>query len=104
PPTAPVPIEHAKVFEAPYIDLVAALPRTELEALEPDVGFLLSVAANPGAGLSYAMAAQPSGGDYMLAGNGEWCPTTTAAGEHPAEIGPTVVPLATVAGLPKIGL
>lgn len=104
PPTTPVPIEHAAAFEAPYIDLVAALPSSELAALEPDAGFLVAVAADPGAGLSYAMAVQPSGGDYMLGGNGEWCPTTTTAGAHLAEIGPTVVPLASVTGLPEIGL
>lgn len=104
PPTTPVPIEHAKVFEAPYIDVCATLPRTELEALGDDAGFLLAVAADPGVGLSYAVAVQPSGGDYMLGSNGEWCPTTTTAGAHPAEIGPTVVALASVAGLPEIGI
>lgn len=104
PPTTPVPIEHAAAFEAPYIDLVATLPASELASLEPDAGFLVAVAADPGAGLSYSMAVQPSGGDYMLGGNGEWCPTTTTAGAHSAEIGPTVVPLASVAGLPEIAL
>src|SRR5690606_2518292 len=43
-------------------------------------------------------------GDYQLAGNGEWCPTTTATAAYPAEIGPTVVALASVAGLENIAI
>ncbi|MGH8075618.1 MAG: hypothetical protein ACREO4_16330 [Lysobacter sp.] len=99
PPTTPVPIEAAKVFEAPYIDLVAVLPRGELDALADDAGFLLAVAADPGVGLSYTMCVQSGGGDYFLAGSGEWCPSTTVSAAWPAEIGPTVVSVTSVTGL-----
>lgn len=104
PPTTPVPIEHARVFEVPYIDLVATLPRSELEQLSDDAGYLFGVAASPGVGLDYLMCVEPNGGDYRLAGTGEWCPTTTTTGAQPAEIGPTVVPLASIAGIENIAI
>src|SRR5690606_33153565 len=46
PPQTPEPITLGRVFEAPYIDVVASLPRAELEALPDDVGYLLAVAAD----------------------------------------------------------
>ncbi|NLA66826.1 MAG: hypothetical protein GX856_01005 [Gammaproteobacteria bacterium] len=103
PPTMPVPVRYAKVFEAPYIDLVAMLPSSDLAALSDDAGFLLAVAADPGSGQAYEMCVQSSGGAYLLAGSGEWCPTTTVAGAHPAEIGPTVVALDSISGLGDLG-
>lgn len=102
PPQIPVPIEHGRAFEAPYIDLVASLPRAELEALPSDVGFLLGVAARPGHGLDYAMAVRPEGAEFERVATGEWCPTATAEGTLDATAVPAVVPLAEVRGLDRV--
>lgn len=96
PPQTPAPIESARAFEAPYIDVVANLPRADLEVLPNDVGYLLGVAAAPAGELNYSMFVKPDGGDYAFVANGEWCPNAATAGTVSAEPGPTVVALASV--------
>lgn len=73
----PKPIVLQRVFEAPYTDVAASLPRAELEALPDDVGYLLGIAADPGQHLDYTMMVQQDGGEYAPVNNGEWCPTAT---------------------------
>lgn len=77
PPQAPEPITLGRVFEAPYIDVVASLPRAELEVLPDDVGYLLAVAADPGQHLDYTLSVEPTGGEHAPVASGEWCPTAT---------------------------
>lgn len=104
PPQAAAPVEAARAFEAPYIDVVANLPRAELEALPDDVGYLLGVAARPEHGLDYTMAVRPEGGEFAPVANGEWSPTATTAAAIPIGLEPIVVPLATVRGLDRVPL
>lgn len=94
PPQVPVPVEHARVFEAPFVDVCANLPRAELEALPDHVGYLLGVAARPAHGLDYGLFVEPDGGDYAQVASADWCPTATVVAAHPREHGPTVVALA----------
>src|SRR5690606_1413875 len=56
PPQDPLPVEHARIYEAPYIDVAAMLPHAELQALPQEAGYLLGVAAQPEHGLDYTMA------------------------------------------------
>lgn len=93
PPQTPQPIEYSRVFEAPYIDVAAGLPRSELLVLPADVGYLLGVGAAVPGGLDYSMFVSPDDVDYARVANGEWCPTATAAAVIPLAGGPTVVPL-----------
>lgn len=104
PPQEPVPVEEARPFEAPYIEVAASLPRAELEALPDDAGYLLGVAARPAHGLDYTMAARPHGGEFEPVANSEWCPTATTASPIPIGEVPVVVPLATVRGLDSVPL
>ncbi|MEN1942648.1 hypothetical protein WCE55_02150 [Luteimonas sp. MJ293] len=102
PPQAAEPIEFARPFEAPYINVVGNLPRAELDALPEDVGYLIGVAARPAHGLDYSMAVRTDGGVFEVVANGEWCPTGTTS--DPVEIGsaPVVVPLSTARGLDRV--
>lgn len=93
PPQVPVPIEHARVFEAPWVDVCANLQRAELEALPDHVGYLLGVAARPAHGLDYALFVEPEGGEYAPVASAEWCPTATVVDAFPREHGPTEVGL-----------
>lgn len=104
PPQVPAPIVAARAFEAPYIDVAAALPRAELEALPDDIGFLLGVAARPSHGLDYTMAVKPEGGEFARVANAEWCPTATIAEEIPKGNEPVVVLLDAVRGLDRVPL
>lgn len=99
PPDTPLPVAAAAVYEAPYVDVCAALPRAELDALPDDVGYLCAVAADPGAGIDYSLHVQPAGGDYARVAGGDWCPTATVVGVVPREAGPTVVNLANASHL-----
>jgi len=77
PPQTPEPIMLQRAFEAPYIDVVTALSRADLEALPDDVGFLEAVAVDPATSRDFSMLVQPDGGDYAEVAGGEWCPSTT---------------------------
>lgn len=77
PSQVPQPITLQRAFEAPYIDVVAALPRAELEALPVDVGYVEAVAVNPADHLDYSMMVQPDGGEYVEQASSLWCPTAT---------------------------
>lgn len=91
PPQDPVPVENARVYEAPYIDVAAMLPHAELHALPEEAGYLLGVAAEPAHGLDYTMVVAPEGGEYAHVATADWCPTATLSdpllwGESPAEV------------------
>ena len=75
PPQTPVPIVLQHAFEAPYIDVAAALSRADLQALPAEVGYLLAVAADPAVSRDYTLAVATAGGDYVVQANGEWCST-----------------------------
>lgn len=98
----PEVITVQRADEAPYIDLVARMPRAELEALPQEIGFAMAAAAQPTAGWDFTMYVAPDGGEYQEAGNGTWCPTATTAGL--ASRVATVVPLASHQGLADVAL
>lgn len=74
PDQAPQPITAQAAFEAPYTEVCAALPRAELEALPPDVGYLITVAADPNVSRDYALMVDDGAG-YEQRDYGEWCAT-----------------------------
>lgn len=76
PPQTPVAIAIQAAFEAPYIDVVAALSRADLAALPSDACFLLGVAVDPSVSRDFTLAVS-SGGDYSEEATGSWCPTAT---------------------------
>lgn len=94
PPQTPVAIVLQRVFEAPYIEVVANLSRADLAALPGETGYLLAVAADPAQSRDYTMRVAPDGGDYIEANNGDWCPNATTVGGIGLEPGPVVVALA----------
>lgn len=102
PPQNPVPVEHARIYEAPYIDVAAMLPHAELQALPEEAGYLLGVAAQPEHGLDYTMAVAPEGGEYEHVATADWCPTATLADALPWGEAPAVVLLAEVDGLAQV--
>lgn len=97
PPSEPVPATAQIVFEAPHIDVVAAMQRAEFSALPADVGFAVGAAGNPGDMLSFAMLAD-AGAGYASVAPGDFCPVATLA----AELSPhqqTAIALESAAGL-----
>lgn len=80
PPSEPVPAAAQVVFEAPYIDVVAAMPRAEFAALPPDVGFAAAAAGNPGGMVNFTMRAD-AGAGYQSVATGDFCKTAVLAAE-----------------------
>jgi hypothetical protein len=76
PGSTPEPAEDYTAFEAPYVELAARLSAADLAALDEDAGYLMAVAATPGAGINYQLQTRlaPSG-EYEVRGNFDWCPT-----------------------------
>ncbi|NLC60138.1 MAG: VWA domain-containing protein [Gammaproteobacteria bacterium] len=104
PPQDPLPVEHARIYEAPYIDVAAMLPHAELQALPEESGYLLGVAAQPEHGLDYTMAVAPEGGEYAHVATADWCPTATLADALPWGEAPAVVVLADAQGLSQVAV
>lgn len=104
PPGQALPIDLAKVYEAPYIDVAGMLPHAELEALPQEAGYLLGVAAQPEHGLDYTMAVSAGGGSYEAVATADWCPTGVL--EDPIAWGeePELVQLQDVRGLNQVGV
>lgn len=80
PPSEPVPAAAQVVFEAPYIDVVATMPRAEFAALPPDVGFAAAAAGNPGGMVNFTMRAD-AGAGYQSVATGDFCKTAVLAAE-----------------------
>lgn len=74
PSQTPVAITLQAAFEAPYVVVVGALDRAQLDVLPVDAGYLLTVAADPAASINYTLMVD-SGGGYAQAGIGDWVPT-----------------------------
>lgn len=74
PDQTPQPITAQAAFEAPYTEVCAALPRAELDALPSDVGYLITVAADPSVSRDYALMVDDGAG-YEQRDYGEWCAT-----------------------------
>lgn len=76
PTQTPVPITAQAVFEAPYIEVVTALTRADLDVLPADVGYLATVAADPARSVDYTVMVD-AGAGYLETVNGDWAPTAT---------------------------
>ncbi|PAS97938.1 MAG: hypothetical protein CGU28_03085 [Candidatus Dactylopiibacterium carminicum] len=76
-PQAPTAIVDQRVFEAPYINVCATLPRAELSVLPADVGYALAVASDPTRNFGYVMAVSSGGPPFAEVDREEWCPTAT---------------------------
>ena len=76
PPQTPLPIAAQAAFEAPYAEVVTALPRAELAVLPADVGYLLTVAADPARSTRYTVMVD-AGAGYVETATGDWAPTAT---------------------------
>ena len=74
PDQTPQPIALQATFEAPYTEVCAVLPRAELDALPSDVGYLITVAADPSVSRDYALMVDDGAG-YEQRDYGEWCAT-----------------------------
>lgn len=75
PNQTPVAITQQRAFEAPYIDVIAALSTADFNALDEEAGFLLAVAHDPATSRDYTMFTGPVGGPYVQGVDGNWCPT-----------------------------
>lgn len=76
PSQTPIQIALQRAFEAPYIDVVAALSRADLAVLPADVGYAESVASDPAQSRDFTMKVS-AGGAYADVDVGQWCPTAT---------------------------
>lgn len=74
PSQIPVPITAQAAFEAPYIEVCAALSRADLATLPSDAGYLMAVADIPAISRDYTLVVS-IGGDYIAEANGDWCAT-----------------------------
>ncbi|MBC7162689.1 MAG: hypothetical protein H5U26_11375 [Immundisolibacter sp.] len=74
PSQTPAPITAQAAFEAPYIEVVSALSRADLEVLPADVGYLATVAADPAVSTNYT-AMVDAGAGYIETVDGDWCPS-----------------------------
>ncbi|MFN3704333.1 hypothetical protein [Thermomonas sp.] len=97
PPTEPVPATAQLVFEAPYVDVVAALPAAEFDALAGDAGFAVGVAANPGGMLDFTMRVD-AGAGFANTATGDFCKIATLAADLPPQQ-QTAIALVSAAGL-----
>lgn len=79
PPPIWQPIVDYAAFEAPWFWLARVLRTADLEALEPESGFAMAVAADPGNHLDYAMYVRDPVGEFALVASGDWCATAVAA-------------------------
>jgi hypothetical protein len=82
PPSEPVPATAQIVFEAPYVDVVAALSASDFDALADDVGFAVAAAGNPGGMLDFTLRVD-AGAGYANAASGDFCKTATLAAALP---------------------
>lgn len=85
PAQTPTPITLQRAEEAPYIEVVAALPRADLAALPDDVGFAMAMASTVKSDLDFTMLVDPNGDGYDQVGRGEWCATATIVEAAPLE-------------------
>lgn len=66
------------VFEAPYRELLAAIGRSETQALSVEAGYVYAVAARaPGFNLCYELYTKIGADPYADTGTGDWCPSGT---------------------------
>lgn len=84
PPSEPVTATAQLVFEAPHVDVVAALPAAEFDALADEAGFAVGVAANPGGMLDFTMRVD-AGAGFANAATGDFCKTATLAADLSAQ-------------------
>lgn len=75
PDQTPVAITQQRAFEAPYIDVIAALSTADFQALDEEAGFLLAVANDPATSRDYTVFSGPVDGPYEQRVDGNWCPT-----------------------------
>lgn len=81
PPSEPIQIDQKAIFEAPFIDVVAAMPAADFAALPEGAGYVLAAASNPGRMRNFTMLVAPDGGTYAEVDEGEFCPSCTLTGE-----------------------
>jgi len=78
PSQTPIPVTLQRVQEAPYIEVVSRLSRSDLDALTADSAFVFAAAADPAESRDFTMQTAPHASTAFVAvGNGEWCPTAT---------------------------
>lgn len=82
PPSEPVPATAQVVFETPYLDVLAAMPRAEFAALPADVGFAAAAVGNPGQMLDYGMRVD-AGAGYQSMARGDFCKIAVLSAELP---------------------
>lgn len=68
-------IVDSVAVESPYVELAAALPAGELNALADDVGYVMVGARRPGNGNNYALATKTGAEEYEEQAIGEWTPS-----------------------------
>ena len=86
----PEPSPHERLVEAPYIELVRRLPRSELQALAESSGYVLSLASAPASGWNYSLAAAAAGEDLKERTAADWTPACVVS----AAVGKTEVSVA----------
>lgn len=72
----PLPADTT-VIEAPYIELVAALTTPDLNAVQPEAGYIGVAAVRPEDAWNYILATAADGEEYETSASGDWCPSAT---------------------------
>lgn len=76
PSAPPVPISEQIAFEAPYVNVCAAMSRADLAVLPEDVGYLIAAADDPATSRDFTLAVDDGAG-FAIHVDGEWCPIAT---------------------------
>ena len=74
PATTPSAITSQLSFEAPFVNVSPLLSKADLDALDPDVGYLMAIAEDPAASRDFTLAVD-AGAGYAIQADGDWCPT-----------------------------
>lgn len=74
PPQTPTPISVQRALEAPYVVLAASMRASDLDALDPDAGYVVAMAAAPAAGSrDYTLQTAAAGTPYADADTAQFC-------------------------------
>jgi hypothetical protein len=77
---APTVPKYQRLIELPYLELVQALARSDLDALPPDVGYAGAVAVRPTVGTEYWLYMAPIATPLQEGGVGHWAPAVQVEG------------------------
>jgi hypothetical protein len=75
PNAPPEPVVDQLAIEAPYMEIAGTVPSAQLALIAPEAGYLLALAAPPGAGMNFRLFTKAGAEAYVDQGEADWTPT-----------------------------